>query len=179
MIKTMVVYSTISGFTKKYAEWIAEELGVQTHALRDFDVKNAQSCDTIIYGGNLHAVGINGLKKFKRLTRTLDNKTFVVFACGASPARSETLEHVVRHNFTEQECARFTFFYMRGGFDFGKLDFFNKILMTLMKWNLAKKKNRTEDEEGMLAAISKPIDFSGKENIGALIDFCRSKGGPR
>lgn len=170
----MVVYSTISGFTKRYAEWIGEALNAKVCTLREFDIAAAKSCDIIIYGGNLHAVGINGLKKFKRLVQLLENKTFVVFACGASPDRKETLEHVLRHNFTEQERVRFPFFYLRGGFDFSRLDFFNKILMTLMKWSLAKKKNKTEDEKGMLAAFGKPIDYSEKENIIKLVEFCRS-----
>jgi flavodoxin len=60
MKKSLVVYSSISGFTKKYAEWIAEELGTKALSLSKFDVNSAQSYEIIIYGGNLHAVGING-----------------------------------------------------------------------------------------------------------------------
>ena len=176
MKKSIVVYSTISGFTKKYAEWIADALGTKALPLGDFGAEAAQSSEIIIYGGNLHAVGINGLKKFKRMAQMLENKTIVIFACGASPDRQDTQEHVVRHNFSEQEKARYPFFYLRGGFDFSKLDFFNKILMTLMKWKLKRKKNRTEDEEGMLAAYGQPVDYTRKENIKNLIEFCRSKG---
>ena len=172
----MVVYSSISGFTKKYAEWIAEEMNTKAIPLRDFNADVALSNEIIIYGGNLHAVGINGLKKFKRLSQSLKNKTIVIFACGASPERTDVLEHVIRHNFTEHERLRYTFFYLRGGFDFSKLDFSNKILMTLMKWRLASKKSRTEDEEGMLAAYAHPVDYSQKENMKGLLDFCKSKG---
>ena len=176
MKKAMVVYSTISGFTKKYAHWIAEELGTKAVPLRDFDIDSAQACDIIIYGGNVHAVGINGLKKFKRLAQSLSDKKIVIFACGASPGSKKDLDHIIKHNFTEQELARNAFFYLRGGFDFSKLDFFNKILMRLMKWTLARKKNRTEDENGMLAGFDHPVDYSQKENIKNLIEFCRSKG---
>jgi menaquinone-dependent protoporphyrinogen IX oxidase len=175
MKKAIVVYSTISGFTKKYAEWIAEDLVAKAVSLRDFTVQEAQCSDIIVYGGNLYAVGIKGLKKFKKKVQTLENKTIVIFACGASPDRQDILEDVIKHNFSEQEKARYPFFYLRGGFDFKKLDLFNKILMALMKWVLATKKHRTEDEEGMLASFAHPEDYTQRENIKRLVEFCRSK----
>jgi hypothetical protein len=175
MKKSIVVYSSISGFTKRYAGWIAEELGTKALALREFNAAAAKPYDTIIYGGNLLAVGINGLKKFKQIICGLENKTIVIFACGASPGRKEDLENVVRRNFTETERPHFPFFYLRSGFDFNKLDPANKILMSFMKMKLSRIKNRTEDEEGMLAAFDKPTDFSKKENIKSLVEFCRSK----
>ena len=175
MKKAIVVYSTISGFTKKYAEWIAEELAAKVVTLHDFNVQETVCNDIIVYGGSLYAGGIKGLKKFKKKVQTLGNKTIVVFACGASPNRQDILEDVIKHNFSEQEKARYPFFYLRGGFDFKKLDPFNKILMALMKWVLATKKHRTEDEEGMLASFDHPEDFTDKENIKGLVEFCRSK----
>jgi menaquinone-dependent protoporphyrinogen IX oxidase len=177
MKKTIVVYSSISGFTKKYAQWIGEQLNAEVITLKKFNAASAQSAEIVIYGGNLHAVGINGFKKFKKMTKNITNKTFAVFACGASPARKETLEHVVRHNFSEQDIVKFPFFYMRGGFDFGKLDFFNKLLMSLMKWKLSGKKNRTPDEAGMLSAFDQPVDYSNVESIKDLVMYCRKING--
>jgi menaquinone-dependent protoporphyrinogen IX oxidase len=176
MKKALVVYSTISGFTKKYAEWIAGDLGTTAVRLPDLDIAAARQCDIVVYGGNLHAVGINGLKKFKRIAQSLENKTIVVFACGASPGRQEDIDKVLRHNFTDQERGRYAFFYLRGGFDINKLNFFNRLLMRLMKRMLARKKNRTADEQGMLEAIDNPVDYTQKENVSELVDFCTSKG---
>jgi menaquinone-dependent protoporphyrinogen IX oxidase len=176
MKKTTVVYSSISGFTKKYAEWIAADLAAKAIPLKNFDSQAAACNDIIVYGGSLYAGGIRGLKKFKKKVQTLGNKTIVIFACGASPDRPDTLEDVLKHNFTEKEKTRYPFFYLRGGFDFKKLDPFNKILMALMKWVLSTKKTRTEDEEGMLAAYDHPADFTQREYIAKLVDFCKSKG---
>ncbi len=61
---------------------------------------------------------------------------------------------------TQQEEIKF--FYLRGGFDYNKLDFANKILMNLLKIKLRFKKNKTSDEKEMIAAYSKSIDFTKK-----------------
>jgi len=37
-MKTVVVYKSISGFTKKYAEWIAEELDADLFRIEKIDI---------------------------------------------------------------------------------------------------------------------------------------------
>jgi len=43
--------------------------------------------------------------------------------------------------------------------------------MTLMKWKIKSKQDKTPDEKGMLAAYSKPMDFTKKESIKELLEF--------
>ncbi|MBR4555303.1 MAG: hypothetical protein IKO27_06890 [Ruminococcus sp.] len=62
-------------------------------------------------------------------------------------------------------------FYLRGGFDYNKLTAKDKVLMKMLKVRLQKIKERTEDQQGMLDAYDKPVDFSDKENIRPLIEF--------
>ena len=177
-MKTLVVYKSVSGFTKKYAEWISEAL--------DADLSEAALCsaadllpyDTIVFGGSLHAVGINGIRLIKDNMDSLRGKHLVVFATGASPDRTGIPDEIIRKNFPEEERENIKFFYFRGGFNFGKLDFPNKILMTLMKWKLMAKKDRSPDERGMLAAYSRPLDFTRKDYIEALVGYVKSLGRP-
>jgi len=60
---------------------------------------------------------------------------------------------------------------LRGGFDFNKLDFVNKILMTLMKWKIKFKKKWDPNDKGMMEAFSNPIDFTDKDNQKELLNF--------
>ena len=46
--------------------------------------------------------------------------------------------------------------------------------MTLFKWITQLKRDKTPDEKGMLAAYSKPIDFTKKENTKELLQYVRS-----
>ncbi len=173
-MKTVVVYKSISGFTKKYAEWIAEELETDLLRLKKIDIDILLKYDTIIYGGSLHAVGISGVNIIKNNLNRLKDKNIIVFTTGASPSKESAISEVKDSNFSVEEQKQIQFYYFRGGFDFNKLNFTNKILMTLMKWKIKLKCHKTPDEKGMLAAFSKPMDFTKKENIKELLEYVLS-----
>lgn len=173
-MKTVVVYKSISGFTKKYAEWIAEELEADLSRLKKIDMDTLLKYDIIIYGGCLHAVGISGVNMIKNNLDKLRDRNIIIFTTGASPSREDIVSKVRDGNFSVEELKQIQFYYFRGGFDFKKLNFINKILMTLYKWKLTSKQDKTSDEKEMLAAYLKPIDFTKKENIKGLLEYVRS-----
>jgi len=173
-MKAVVVYKSISGFTKKYAEWIAEELKADLFRIEKIDIDILLKYDIIIYGGSLHAVGISGVSIIKDNLNKLRDKNIIVFATGASPLRESTVSEVRDSNFSVEEQKQIQFYYFRGGFDFKKLNFINRVLMTLMKWKIKLKRDKTPDEKGMLAAYSRPMDFTKKENTKELLEYVRS-----
>ncbi len=172
-MKTVVVYKSISGFTKKYAEWIAQELRADLSEIKKSDIEILHKYDNIIYGGSLHAAGISGINIIKNNLKKLRDKNIIIFTTGASPPKENTISEVRDNNFSVEEQKQIKFYYFRGGFDFSKLNFINKILMTLFKWKIQLKRDKTSDEKGMLAAYSKPVDFTKKENIKELLEYVR------
>lgn len=50
-MSTVVVYSSQTGFTKRYAEWLAEELGCQVVSLGDEPRFDASGFDVVVLGG--------------------------------------------------------------------------------------------------------------------------------
>ena len=174
MMKIVVVYKSISGFTKKYAEWIAEELKADLLRLEKIDIDILLKYDIIIYGGSLHAAGISGVNIVKNNLNKLRDKNIIIFTTGASLPKESTISEVRDSNFSLEEQKQISFYYFRGGFNFNKLNFTNKILMTLLKWKIKLKRDKTPDEKGMLAAYSKPMDFTKKENIKELLEYVRS-----
>lgn len=179
MPKAVVVYRSISGFTKRYAEWIAEDLKADLFDVREIDVEKLLEYDILVFGGSLHAVGINGVKTIKENLPKLSNKRIVVFAVGASPPRAGIEDEIRNSNFSSEEQRSIRFFYLRGGFNYNKLDRANKILMALYRVRISMKKNKTPDEKGMLAAYSVPINCVRKENIEKIIEHVQSFGKPR
>lgn len=173
-MKTIVVYKSKSGFAKKYAQWIAEELSADLFEASKVTGDTLSAYDTVIYGGGLYAVGINGVKLIKQNLDKLKGKKVVVFATGASPFREEVISEVRNKNFTSEQQEHIRFFYLRGGFDYSKLTPFYKVLMSLMKWMLKRKKELTPDERGMLSAYDKPKDFTSKKNIDEMIAYINS-----
>ncbi|MBA7519820.1 hypothetical protein ES705_11908 [subsurface metagenome] len=171
MMKTVVVYKSISGFTKKYAEWIAEKLEADLFRVEKINIDILLKYDIIIYGGSLHAVGISGVNIIKGNLNKLRDKNIIIFTTGASLAKESIISEVGDSNFSVEEQKQIQFYYFRGGFDFNKLNLINKILMTLLKWKIKLKRHKTPDEKGMLAAYSKPMDFTKKENIKELLEY--------
>jgi menaquinone-dependent protoporphyrinogen IX oxidase len=173
-LKNIVIYKSKSGFVKKYAEWIAAELAADLFEASEVTIDKLAAYDTVIYGGGLYAVGINGVKFITRNLDKLKGKKVVVFASGATPPREEAIHEVRNRNFSVEQQQRIRFFYLRGGFDYDKLKPVDKVLMTLMKWKLKGKKELVADERGMLAAYDHPADFTRKKNIDELIAYVRS-----
>lgn len=175
-MKAVVIYKSKTGFTKKYAQWIAEDLSADIFEVSKVNMNMLNSYDTVIYGGSLYAVGITGVKLITQNIDKLKNKKLVVFATGASPSREDVINEVVNKNFTEEQQKYIKFFYLRGGFNYSKLNPFDKFLMTLLKWKMKSKKKEelTSDEIGMLAVYDKPVDYTMGKNITKIIDYIKN-----
>ena len=65
MNKIVVIYRSVYGYTKTYAEMIAEELTCDLREYSEISPDDLLSYDTIIYGGGLYAIGINGINLIK------------------------------------------------------------------------------------------------------------------
>lgn len=172
-MKTIVAYKSVSGFTKKYAEWIASELNADIVRREKINLNKLMQYDLIIYGGSLHASGIAGLSIIKNNLKKLKDKKIIIFAVGASPSRDGFVGELTQANFNDGEQKHVKLFYLRGGFNFSKLNLINKILMTLFKWKLSFKKNRSTGEENMLKSYDVPTDFTKKENIQELFNYIK------
>lgn len=172
MKKTIVIYKTISGFTKKYAEMIGGELGSEVISLDKVSKGKLNDYEVIIYGGSLHAVGIVGIKEMKKMIKEVPDKKLVVFAVGASPQKEGLIEELRAHNFVDYQPDNV--FYLRGGFDFKKLDMINKIIMFIFVNILKLKSKKSSDDKGMIGAYKSPVDFTSRENITDLVNYVKS-----
>ena len=173
-MKTVVVYKSKCGYTKTYAEWIANELGADLRENHKLKIEELLAYDTIIYGGGMYAGGINGLKFLKRYYEQLKEKNIAVWATGANPGREEEMQAVWERHFLPEQLAHIKTFYLRGGFDISLCSTGDKILMNMLKSQIKKKENPTEDEKGIISMCEEPVDFRNKRNIEELCYWARS-----
>lgn len=175
-MKTVVIYKSKTGFTKKYAKWIAEDLSADIFDVSRANVNMLTTYDTIVYGGSLYAVGINGVELITKNINKLKDKKVIVFATGASPSRNEVIREITDKNFNAEQQKYIKFFYLRGGFNYSKLNYIDKFLMTLLKWKIKNKKQEelSNDEIGMLAVYDKPVDFTVRKNIDSIVTYVKS-----
>lgn len=146
-MKTIVIYSSETGFTQRYAQWIAEELNCDAVSWKEISQDKIKEYDRMIYGGSLVAAHIahwNKVSSFK------PNHT-IVFAVGMTPESEEYKQEVKKVN----ELSEIPFYYFRGGVAYEKLGFFKR--------NLLKKITGLQESE----------DFSDKESIIPLVEYCQ------
>lgn len=172
-MNTVVIYKSKTGFVKKYAEWIAKAVSADIFEASQIPVSKMVEYDTIVYGGGLYAVGINGVKLITGNLDKLKDKKIAVFASGLTPPREEDLTKVKNMNFTEEQQKYIKFFYLRGGFDRKKLGVFDKLLMWMLVKKVKSNKEQKPDERGMLAAYDNPVDFTREKNIDQLVDYIK------
>ena len=165
-----VVYRSGSGFTKNYATWLSEELHCALLSGKTTKVSDLIKYDTIIYGGGLYAIGINGFGLIKKNYEQLKTKKLIVFAVGASPVREDTIQAVLSANIPEEMSNNIQFYYLRGGFNYNKLNPLNKVLMQFKRMQLKKMENPDADAKGMLQSYGHPLDFTNKKNLKPILE---------
>lgn len=138
-MKAVVVYASNTGFTKRYAEWIAEDLGCEAVSVKGARV-DAGAYDVVVCGGWFHAVAFVGSKEYKHMMAEHPETAFVVFGVGATKVEetAQTTEALERA-FPVSEYPELSRFYLRGGFDYPQLSFIDKTLMKMMFKELEKK----------------------------------------
>lgn len=164
-MKTAVIYTSQTGFTKRYAQWIAEAAGADCFELSDAKKKELSAYEAIVFGGWACAGSISKLSWFKSNMDKWTDKKLIVFCVGGSPADTPDIETAVKKNFTEAELKRVDVFYCPGGFNYEKMPLPSKLMMKMFVKALKAKKDKTEDEEEMTKYISTSYDISDKRYI--------------
>lgn len=171
-MKTIVVYKSKYGYTKKYAEWIAEEL--QCEIKENASFADIADYDMIICGGGCYAGTINGAKLITKNLSRLSGKKLILFAVGSSSGADKDIIPFWEKNLTPEQRKLIAHFYLRGGFDYGRLGSADKLMMNMLKAHLKKIKDPDEETRGLLAAYDTPVDFTDKERLNELMEYVKS-----
>ncbi len=173
-MKTIVIYNSQTGFTKRYAEWIAEAAGADRLALAEAKKKNLAEYDAIVFGGWACAGGISKLGWFKSNIDKWGDKKLIVFCVGASPIDSPEIEPALKRNFKESEFKRVSAFYCPGGLSYEKMSAPSKFMMKMFVKTLQAKKDKTEAEQEMVKMIATSYDISDKKYIEPILECLKS-----
>lgn len=148
-MNTIVIYSSSTGFTQKYAKWISEELGCKALELNKDIIKQLEGYDKIIYGGSIMAGKILGIDKIIGI----NHNKLVVYAVGFTEEKDVKIDDLKKQN----NISDIPVFYYRGGIKFEELGFFKKMIIK------------------KVTGVSESIDCTKKECIKDLISFCKNK----
>lgn len=174
--KILVVYKSKTGFTKKYAQMIAEELGCEAIDGKQADSKKLSGYDTVVYGGRIFAGMVDGYKKMKEMYDASAANELVVFATGGTPNEAvDTIEKMWAQNFTGDEIDQIPHFYMQGGISYERMGFMERKMMKMAAKMMAKNKDLSPEEQGFMEAIKSSYDISDKKYINPLVEYLRKR----
>ena len=168
-MKTIVIYNSQTGFTKRYAEWIAEETGADCLELSAAKKRDLAPYEAIIFGSWACAGGISKISWFKRNIDKCENKELLAFCVGGSPIDSQEIDIALKRNFNESEQKKVKTFYCPGGFNYKKMSTLSKLMMKMFVKMLKAKKDKTQEEQEMIKMISSSYDISDKKYIEPIL----------
>lgn len=172
--KIIVVYKSSTGFTKKYAEMIAEEINCTLADYKTVNVKMLSEYNTVVFGSRAHAGLIDGYKKAKELFQKSEANKFVLFVTGATPNTAEdVIEEFWKQNLTADELSEIPHFYMQSGLCYEKMSFWDKLMMKAAALIIKNKKDKDSNDKAFEQAITNSYDISSKTYIEPLVSFLK------
>ena len=168
-MKTAVIYNSQTGFTKRYAEWIAEAVDADCFELGIAKKQNFDTYEAIVFGGWACAGSISKISWFKSNIEKWSGKRLIAFCTGGSPAENPEIEDFLSNNFNEAERAKVSVFYCPGGFNYEKMAAGSKLMMRMFRKMVGAKKDKTEADIEMLKMVSHSYDISHKKYIEPIV----------
>lgn len=140
-MKTIVLYTSGTGFTKDYGEWFAKQLSCEVYPLADLNAEQLQEYDLIVYGGWIEGGVIQGLQDVK--DKCSEKQQLMVFAVGALPTRNNVAPYLKQKN----NLGKVPFAYLEGGFRYASLSEGKKRALHLYKAVLESRNKETITEQ--------------------------------
>ena len=168
-MKAIVIYHSQTGFTKRYAEWIAEAAGADCLELSVAKKKDLTSYEAIIFGSWACAGNMRKIRWFKENIDQWADKKLIAFCVGASPIDSPEIAIALKRMFHESEQKKVKTFYCPGGLNYEKMPAPSKLMMKVFLKTLKAKKDKTKAEQIMVKMISSSYDIAGKQYIEPIL----------
>jgi menaquinone-dependent protoporphyrinogen IX oxidase len=174
--KVVVIYQSKYGATKKYAQWLSEELSGDLIETKEANIEKIMGYETIILGGGIYASGLAGISFIKKNYAKLRDKKIAVFAVGASPYNEKSITALKERNFKD-DIKEVPCFYCRGAWNEEIMSWKDRMLCNMLKKAVAKKDPMSYEpwEEALMQAIGSKCDWTEKENLKPIIDFVRGR----
>lgn len=159
-----IVFTSNTGFTRKYAILLGEKTALPVYAL-EIAPSHLPVGSEVIYLGWIHASHVKG---FSRAA-----KQFTVCAvCGVGLCDTGTLVAEVRG--ATYIPAHLPVFTLQGGLDRSQLKGINKLMISMLQKGLASQTQRTDQDERMLQLLSQDADYVREENLKDVLDWYRT-----
>ncbi len=177
-MKTLIIYTSQTGFTQKYAEWLAEKISGDLLNLKDAQKKSMdffENYDAICYGGWAMAGNIVKAKWFLEKAANWKNKRLAMFCVGGSPNDNPDVDAFLQNALSEEQKKYMKVLYCQGGFNYDKMKVPSRIATKMFVSALKNKKNATEKEKAMAEKMASSYDISDVKYIEPIAAYLGEK----
>ena len=171
-MNTIILYGSEYGATRRYAEKLAEQTGLP--AVSYEKAGSLAGYEQIVYLGGLYAGGVKGLKQtVKKLPAGV---RLILVTVGLADVRDkqnvENIRRSLRTQLPAEVLQNAAIFHLRGGIDYGRLNFTHKTMMTLL-YNRARKlppEQQSAETKAMIDTFGQKVDFVDFAALGPVAD---------
>ena len=150
----VIIYKSKTGHTERYARMLSEELNIPCYSYKDAKINDN---DEVIFLSYIYASKIMGLSK------TLKKYNIkVLIAVGALAYSKDYL-----NTLKDANNVKLPFFYLRGGIDYSKLNFFFRKFLPIIGKDIAK------DDKELLNLFKNGGDFVNKDNLKETLNYLK------
>lgn len=172
-MNTIVIYNSKTGFTKRYAHWIAEEMNAQCVELKDAKKIDLNEFDNIVFGGWAMAGSITKIKWFCKKAHNLKGKKLAAFCVGASPRENPEIDEFLEKTQAQEEFKNIRVFFCPGGIDYENMSGAYRTAMKMFVNMLESNKNKTEKDIEQIRMLSSSYDISDKKYIEPIVEYIK------
>ena len=173
-MKTLVIYTSQTGFTKKYSEWLAERMSADILELKDAKKKDDSffaGYDAIVYAGWCMAEKLVKSGWYFKMASAWKEKRLAVICVGGSPIDNPRIDGMLKNIISDEQRKYIRAFYCQGGFNYEKMNLPSRLTMKMFVKTLKNKKNATEEEKQMAEGISQSYDISDIKYLDPVVDY--------
>ncbi len=173
-MKTAVIYTSQTGFTKRYANWIADSMNADIFDLKDVQKKDAAhfaGYDAIVYAGWLCAEKVVKVNWFFEKAGSWKDKKLALVCVGGSPNGTAAAERTIESILPEEYRDYIRAFYCQGGFNYDKMNMPSKIAMKMFAGMLKNKKDATDEIKEMAERVSHSYDIADRKFTEPVVDY--------
>lgn len=156
----IIIYGSLYGSTKRYAEQLSEITGIETVSFKD--AKDIAKYDRIIYMGALFAGSVLGLRKTAS-RMSVGQKLTIITVGMVDPSDPENIEYIRRsiknrvpsHLYDETQI-----YHLRGAIDYSKLTLKHRMMLSVIHWKISKmpEEKLNVESKTILSIYGKKLD---------------------
>ena len=169
-MNTVIIYTSKTGFTEKYAQWLKEDLSCDCVPFGARGTVDLSKYQAVAFGGGCYIGKINKLGWLKKQLPKLRGKKVAVFFTGAMPPEAPDVRRLERENFTPEELEQLRPFYLQGGLNYPAMNPLDRLLMAGFK-KMLKSHADTSKERVMLQNIQDSFDSTKRESLKPLEEY--------